>query len=122
MKTEPLMKFNYTQGADGMLYPEIQITETPQEPPGPYAKAWQAYMMEANPERISELLMTGKLAETIAAVDREAEQRQEELIQSLLVKSPMPQTEDTLERAAHMEMLTREANEIVRDEILHQPR
>ena len=123
MNTEPLMKLNYKPGANGMLYPDIQIApETERMEAGPYGQAWKTYMVEANPERVSELLMKGQLLSEMAKVDEEAENRKEELIQAMLKKNPMPQTEDTMERAAHMEMLTREADEIVLAEIVYQQR
>ena len=123
MDNKPLMEFSYHPGPHGMLYPDIQVNETPEQTqPGPYGAAWKAYMMETNPERISELLVTGQLTQVMAAVDEEAENHKEEVILSLLRKSPMPQTEDTLERAVHMDMLTREADEITRAEIVYQPR
>jgi len=43
--------------------------------------------------------------------------RKEVLIQELLKAQPMPETEDTLERAAHMQMITSTAEEIIRSEV-----
>lgn len=42
------------------------------------------------------------------------------MIQSLLQVQPMPETEDVLERAAHMEMITRQAEEIILQEVVYQ--
>jgi len=50
-------------------------------------------------------------------VDEEAESRKEALIQELLKAQPMPKTEDTLERAAHMQMITSTAEEIIMNEV-----
>lgn len=121
MRTEPLMNFNYRQGEDGMMYPELQISENPETdnmPVGKYGKLWKAYMMENHPHRLSELVAQGKINEVILNVDEEAEQRKELLIQQLLLKQPMPDTEDTLERAGHMNSLTKQAEEIVLDELV----
>ena len=41
MRTEPLMNFSYRQGENGMMYPELQISENPQTdrmPVGRYGK------------------------------------------------------------------------------------
>ena len=91
MDNKPLMVFSYHPGSHGMLYPDIQINAAPEQAqPGPYGMTWKAYMMETNPERISELLVTGQLEQVMAAVNEEAENHKEEVIQSLLRKSPMP--------------------------------
>lgn len=121
MRTEPLMNFSYREGADGMLYPELQISgnpETDKLPVGKYGKRWKEYMMENHPHRLSELVAQGKINETILKVDEEAEQRKEALIQELLAVQPMPDTEDTMERAGHMNSLTKQAEEIVLNELV----
>lgn len=121
MRTEPLMNLNYRQGKDGMMYPEIQISQeaqTDQMPVGKFGRAWKAYMMEHHPHRLSELVAQGKINSTILQVDEEAEQRKEVLIQQLLTTQPMPESEDTLERAGHMNSLTMQAEEIVMNELV----
>ena len=121
MRTEPLMNFSYREGADGMLYPELQIFENPETdkmPVGRYGKLWKEYMMENHPHRLSELVAQGKINETILKVDEEADRRKEELIQELLGGQPMPDTEDTMERAGHMNSLTKQAEEIVMNELV----
>ena len=121
MRTEPLMNFSYREGADGMLYPELQISENPETdkmPVGRYGKLWKEYMMENHPHRLSELVAQGKINETILKVDEEADRRKEELIQELLGGQPMPDTEDTMERAGHMKSLTKQAEEIVMNELV----
>ena len=121
MRTEPLMNFSYRQGEDGMMYPELQISEngqTDKMPVGRFGRYWKAYMMENHPHRLSELVAQGKINEVILNVDEEAERRKELLIQQLLLKQPMPDTEDTLERAGHMNSLTKQAEEIVLNDLV----
>lgn len=121
MRTEPLLNLSYKQGEDGMMYPELQISENPETdkaPVGKYGRYWKAYMMENHPHRLSELVAQGKINETILRVDEEAEQRKEELIQQLLRSQPMPDTEDTLMRAGHMNSLTIQAEEIALNELV----
>lgn len=55
-------------------------------------------------------------------MDEEAEAKKETLIQQLLEAQPMPETEDMLERAGHMEMITRQAEEIILHEVVYQLR
>lgn len=121
MRTEPLMTLNYKQGEDGMMYPDLQISQNPDTdstPVGKFGKAWKDYMTENHPHRLSELVAQGKINEVILQVDEEAEARKETLIQQLLTTQPMPDTEDTMARAAHMTMLTLTAEEITMDELV----
>ncbi len=121
MRTEPLLNFKYRQGRDGMMYPEITVSENPQTdrmPVGRFGSRWKVYMMEKYPHRLSELVSQGRINEMILQVDQEAEQRKETLIQELLAVRPMPETEDTMERAGHMNMITKEAEETVMDEVV----
>lgn len=121
MRTEPLMNFTYRQREDGMLYPEIRVSENPQTdrmPVGRFGSRWKSYMMEKHPHRLSELVAQGRIKEVILQVDQEAEQRKEALIQELLTVRPMPETGDTMERAGHMSMITKEAEETVLDEVV----
>lgn len=121
MRTEPLMNLSYRQAEDGMMYPEIQISQevqTDKTPVGKFGRAWKAYMMEHHPHRLSELIVQGEINKMILQVDEEAENRKEALIQELLSAQLMPKTEDTLERAGHMNMITLTAEEIIQSEVV----
>ncbi|QNK42195.1 TnpV protein [Caproicibacter fermentans] len=121
MRTDPLMNLTYQKGKDGLLYPELQISEdekTDRTPVGKFGRLWKEYMTENHPHRLSELVAQSKINETISKVDGEAESRKERLIQELLKAQPMPDTEDPLERAGHMNMITATAEEIVLNELV----
>lgn len=123
MRREPLIKMEYMKGKDGMLYPNLQISENKeydQRSRGVFGKGWKDYMLEYYPHRLSELIMQGKINETICKIEEESEEKKEKLIQDLLRIQPMPETEDTLERAAHMNMITMQAEEIILHEVSHQ--
>lgn len=125
MRTKPLINLTYTEGEDGLMYPDIQLSENPiydSMEIGKYGRVWKEYMAERHPHRLSQLVAEGKINQTIVSVDREADSRKETLIQQLLKAQPMPKTEDTLERAAHMEMIYRTAEEIILSEIVFKPR
>ena len=125
MGREPLAKLEYRKGEDGMLYPDLRISENSgydRSPAGMFGKRWKDYMMSKHPQRLSELIALGQVNEMITRVDQEAERKKEALIQQLLEVQPMPETEDTLERAGHMEMITRQAEEIVLQEVVYLPR
>ena len=106
MSREPLAKLEYTKGEDGMLYPNLQISvnkEYDLRPTGMFGRRWKDYMMSKYPQRLSELIALGQINE-------------------LLEAQPMPETEDMLERAGHMEMITRQAEEIILHEVVYQLR
>lgn len=91
-------------------------------PTGMFGRRWKDYMKSKHPQRLSELIALGQINELIAKVDKEAEAKKETLIQQLLEVQPMPKTEDMLERAGHMEMITRQAEEIILHEVVYQLR
>ena len=123
MSKEPLVELRYEEGKDGLLYPRIQLSENPdydRRVAGLFGRQWKDYMRERYPQRLSELIAQGRVNEKICQVDEEAESKKEELIQQLLELHPMPETEDTLARAGHMEMITRQAEEIVLHDVVYQ--
>ena len=119
MRTEPLINFSYTEGADGVMYPNIAMNKAQI---GKFGQAWKTYMKLNHPQRLSELNMMGMLHSTMKEIDEEADNYKEKVIQSLLKKRPLPQTENILERAAHMGMLARIAQELAMSEIVFQTR
>jgi len=123
MSRESLIKMEYMKGKDGMLYPNLQISENKeydQRNIGVFGKGWKDYMLEYYPHRLSELIAQGKINETIYKVEEEAEEKKEKLIQDLLCIQPMTETENILERAAHVKMITMQAEEIILPEVSHQ--
>ncbi len=65
MRKEPLMDFTYQTGSDGMLYPQIQISEdmeTSLMPVKKFGGMWKKYMMELHPHRMAELVAQGFLS------------------------------------------------------------
>ncbi len=119
MKKEPLVNLTYTEGADGLLYPNLAISENePTETVGKFGTMWKEYMMEHHPQRMSELIISGQINQKILQVDEEMEKRKENLIQKLLEAQPLPQTEDTLAREAHLNMIYKTAEELLIQEEL----
>ena len=125
MRTKPLINLTYTEGEGGLMYPNIQMSENPacdSMEVGKYGRMWKDYMTEQHPHRVSQLIAEGKINQMIVSVDKEADSRKETLIQQLLKVQPMPQTEDTLMRASHMEMIYQTAEEIILNEIVYKTR
>ncbi len=119
MGKEPVMHITYTEGADGLFYPNIAISKKePRAFVGKFATMWKNYMVEKYPLRMTHLVMTGMLPYKMMEVEETMEYKKEELIQELLKAQPYPITEYPLERAAHLKMLYKRAEEILIEEVL----
>ena len=125
MSKEALLTLDYIEGEDGMMYPALAISKQERSdriPAGKYGRIWKDYMSQYNPERLMELIMRGEINQMITEVDEEAEAKKETFIQKLLEQQPLPETGDLLGRAAHMEMLTHLAEEVILREVVCQVR
>lgn len=123
MDREPFVILEYQEGSDGLMYPKIQISNNAyydRGAAGMFGRQWKDYMREKHPQRLSVLIVAGKINEMICQVNEEAERKKEKLIQQLLEVQLMPETEDPLARAGHMGMITRQAEEIVLNEVVYQ--
>ncbi|MFI3227872.1 MAG: TnpV protein [Clostridia bacterium] len=114
MIKEPLVKLNYIEGKDGMMYPNLEISsQKPTQEVGKFGKLWKEWMTEHHEQRVTELIVSGEINQKISQVDEEMELIRENLIQKLLEAQPFPQTEDTLARGAHLNMIYKIAEELI---------
>ena len=120
---KPLIQLEYTEHT-GILYPNLQISNDPEadQPLGRYGRMALEYLKGNHPDRYTALKMDGSLMETMHRVQSEATEQIETMIQQALLKNPLPQTEDTLARARHLNRLKSTAEEIVIQEIVLTPR
>ena len=120
---KPLIQLKYTE-QDGILYPNLQISNDLEadQPLGRYGRMALEYLKESDPDRYTALKMDGSLMEAMHRVQNEATEKIEAMIQQSLLKSPLPQTEDTLVRVRHLNSLKLTAEEIVTREIVLTPR
>lgn len=120
---EPMVKLDYTE-RDGLLYPEIQVSNDPEDdqPLGRFGRMALSYLQTEQPQRFTTLKMDGTLMEKMHEVQRQAVEQIEKMTQQLLTENPMPDTEDTLERTRHRNSLRRQAEEIVLRELVLIPR
>ena len=117
---EPLVNLDYTE-KDGILYPNLQISNNSEDdqPLGRYGRMALEYLQAEHPQRYMTLKMDGSLMALMHKVQDEAAEKIESLIQRMLLKAPMPETEDTLARTRYLNRLRSEAeNAIVRDFIV----
>lgn len=90
MSAKPLIELSYYEGEDGLLYPDLRISEDEEYdtiPVGKFGRMWKDYMLEQHPFRVTELVFEGKINRIITEVDEEAENYKEELIQEILKKA-----------------------------------
>ena len=121
---ENRLNLTYTE-KDGLLYPNISIedeSENRSQPLGRFGRDWMNNLHRNHRQRFMTLRMTGELEAIARKVETEALEEQEMIYQQLLVKNPLPQTEDTMVKARHLNSLRLTAEETVMTEIVLKPR
>ncbi len=90
-------EFEYTE-IDGLLYPNIEIDgKLELDGLGKYGRLRLNFLCEQKPQMHRELLLTGKLAEHCATIEKTAFEMSEKVRADFLKKNPMPE-DDTMER------------------------
>nr|WP_308627908.1 TnpV protein [uncultured Eisenbergiella sp.] len=120
---ESTVNLLYSKGEDGMMYPQMMISsrkEYDTKGTGKYGQMWKEYMLEKHPQRLEMLIATGRINEKIYQIQEKAELEKEKIFQKLLKENPMPETENLLERAGHMEMLSSMAEELMIENLIYQ--
>ncbi|MBU8711113.1 TnpV protein [Paenibacillus azoreducens] len=123
--TEIKANLNYSEQTDGLLYPQLQISnqaEADQQPLGKYGRMALNYLRNHHPQRFMSLKMQGNLMEKMHQADQEANEKMNQLTEQLLRLRPMPQTEDILERTRHLNQIKSTAEELVLNDIVLKPR
>lgn len=111
------MKITYHRCGD-YLYPNLYIDPMPSL--GKYGMLRMSYLRKHRPNWFQSMLLTGELNEHLAAIDRDANQRMKTLMVQLEKAHPAPDREkDSLAWAAHMNMLTHMAEEVVLSELVY---
>ncbi len=110
-------EFEYTE-IDGLLYPNIEIDgKSELDNLGKYGRLRLSYLHERKPGMYRELLLTGKLAEHCAKIDKAAFEMAEHIRSDYLSAHPMPE-DDTLERIRISTQAQMIADEIVVDQLV----
>jgi len=111
-------EFEYTE-IDGLLYPNIEIDgKVELDSLGKYGRLRLSYLHEQKPDMYRELLLTGKLAEHCAKIDKVAFEMSERVRADYLKMHPMPE-EDILERIHISTQAQMIADEIVIAQIIY---
>lgn len=105
-------EIEYTE-IDGLLYPNIEIDGKAElDDLGKYGRLRLNYLHEQKLGMYRELLLTGKLAEHCADIDKTAFEMVERIRADFLKAHPMPE-EDTMERFRLSELAQEIADECV---------
>ncbi|GIP30867.1 MULTISPECIES: TnpV protein [Paenibacillaceae] len=123
--TEIKANLNYSEQTDGLLYPQLQISnqaEADQQPLGKYGRMALNYLRNHHPQRFMSLKMQGNLMKKMHQADQEANEKMNQLTEQLLRLRPIPQTEDILERTRHLNQIKSTAEELVLNDIVLKPR
>lgn len=101
------------------MLPNLTIGET-HAMTGKYEMLQKTFLKENRTGWYQGMLLSGKLDKHLAEVEKEAKERMEILMESLLEKYPAPDKgKDQLAWAAHMNMLTAMAEESVLEELVY---
>lgn len=117
------VKLTYSE-IDGVSHPDLSISNpsTPQEIAlGKYGRMALNHLRNHHPHRFLALHMQGDLMKKIGEREQEALNKMETLNEQLLKLHPLPQTNDPLERARHLNQLKETAEELILKDILFRP-
>ena len=118
-------KTNITEGGKpyhrkgDYLFPNLTVQDEPMSI-GKYGMLRRTYLRENKKNWYQSMLMSGRLNQHLAQIDEQAENRMEELIESLNEKYPAPNKEtEQMAWVAHQNNLTAMAEEIVLKELVY---
>ena len=111
----------YTQAGD-YLIPNLSLPDRPHETVGKYGRIRQAYLKEHRPGLYSRLILSGKLYEHLAVVDRTCQERLETMIPQMAKKHGITEelkARDQIGWVGRMNEIHHSAEEIVLSEIVY---
>ena len=110
----------YTLGADGMYYPDLELSE--EEPHyGKYGRMRRAFLEQNKPMLFNDMILTESLFPHLREVQQTCEKRMELLMTDLLGKNPAPdKATQQLAWVAHMNSLKAQAEESVLRELVYE--
>ena len=112
----------YSSAGD-YLIPNLSMPDTPHEPIGKYGKMRQAYLKEHRPGLYSRLILSGKLYEHLAEVERTCQERLETIIPQMAKQQGITEelkARDQLGWVGRMNEIQHSAEEIILAEIVYE--
>lgn len=113
----------YTEGADGLLYPNFSIDETDVKQAdvftGKYGDIWKKYLKENHSGRYRHLVRLGKLQEQALAINEEANEMVDTIINQYLKSHKPANPSSTMEMWKIREQTKAVAEEVVLHDIVY---
>jgi hypothetical protein len=110
----------YKTGTDGMLYPNIVREKENLSQLGKYGLMAMDYLKENHHGRYLSLVRFGRLTEVLAPVNEEAHRMEDHLMEQYLKTHPAKNPADTMEMWRIREQGLRQAEEIIRHDLINQ--
>ena len=112
---------SYTKVGDYLL-PNLTIDESEQQPIGKYGRMRKHYLKEHRPVLYTNLLLSGKLVQHLAEIDRVCEERIELLTQQITKQEGVNEAlkaADQMEWVRHMNSIRNRAEEVVLHDLVY---
>ena len=119
LSTYEVMGGTYTE-MDGVLYPNIVISEKSDVWVGKYGLLWMDYMKSNHAERYRHHIRMGTLHSKAFEVNKEAYEMLEEIVNQYLAKHKLQNSASTMEMWRLREQAKQMAEEVVLDDIVRQ--
>lgn len=111
---------HYTEGEDGMLYPELNYPMQPQGSVGKYGEMRREYLAEHRKATYAELRLEGTLKRHLMDVNEQAYQMLDHMIEEMLKSNPAPSRQtDQLGWVQYMNALKAQVEEVVLRELIY---
>ena len=110
----------YTQVGD-YLIPDISLPDAPAYPIGKYGRMWKAYLKEHRPGLYTRLILSGKLHEHLAEVERTCNERLSIMVPQMAKAQGVTEAmkaRDQLGWVSRMNEIKHSAEEIILAEII----
>ena len=112
----------YTQGSDGMLYPNLALGDREQRPIGRWGRMHKAYLEAEHPGLYDRMILNGTLDRHLADAEARAQAMLEQLTQRIAMQEGITESlkaADQMEWVRRMTSVCSRAEEIVRVQIIN---
>ena len=112
----------YTQGSDGMLYPNLALGDRKQRPIGRWGRMHKAYLEAEHPGLYDRMILNGTLDRHLADAGARAQAMLEQLTRQMAMQEGITEklkANDQMEWVRRMNSIRSRAEEIVREQIIN---
>ena len=106
----------YTEGNDGMIYPNLTLGDREQRPIGRWVRIHRVYLETEHPGLYERLILNGTLDRHLADAEERAQAMLEQLTRRMAMQEGIT---ESLKASDQMEWIRSRAEEIVRDQIIN---